>query len=172
MNNYNHLTDQVIRTLKEWSGLKKMNVLFDSDVDGDGFGTLVKTVYNKTNLYFISIDDYDDVFGGYLPNVIDKIKSPIKDFNSFVFSLLKDGEVVLNKFPIKQSISNHAFQLYPDYFEALYEFGYDDITAFRINCRESCCDPYVFEYENDKFLVDSDSDIKFLIQRLLVIEMK
>ncbi|KAL7721483.1 TLDc domain-containing protein [Entamoeba marina] len=75
--------------LKQWSNKNTFNIIFDSRVDGDGWNNvLYNRVLNECNLYFISFDGDNNVYGGYLNTKIDKSTSGyISDRNSFVFSL-------------------------------------------------------------------------------------
>ncbi|KAL7715596.1 TLDc domain-containing protein [Entamoeba marina] len=159
-----------IDKLKEWSGKQKCSVIFDTKIDGYDGGVLKNKVINKKNLYFIHFNNKNNVFGGYVDNIIDKTRSWIKDSNAFLFSLIRNGEMKNIKYNIKRSKEQYAFYL--DVSDYLYMFGsytHSDIAIWRNNSSKSYCSPYSCGYngENDRFVDNS----KFTTKRILVVQM-
>ncbi|KAL7721462.1 TLDc domain-containing protein [Entamoeba marina] len=66
------LLSSSIESLCKWSGKQHYNTIFDSKIDGDGKGIIEQRVMNKKNLYFISFDNENNVFGGYVSELINK----------------------------------------------------------------------------------------------------
>ncbi|KAL7714596.1 TLDc domain-containing protein [Entamoeba marina] len=105
-----------LEALKNWCGLNKIKVIFDSDIDGDGSGTLAKSIKGLGNLYFITFDDNNNVFGGFLSSMV-KLKQEVvglqipevTDTNCFLFSLIRNGSTHLKKWPIDQYNARYAF---------------------------------------------------------------
>ncbi|KAL7719706.1 TLDc domain-containing protein [Entamoeba marina] len=113
--------------LKKWSKRDKLNIIFDSDIDGDGRNNgLHDKVFGRSNLYFISFDENNNVFGGYVNEKINISDDCIDDKNAFVFSLIRDGLEVNNKYPINKKSTYCAFRLCDnDPNDQLYSFGLD-----------------------------------------------
>ncbi|KAL7719831.1 TLDc domain-containing protein [Entamoeba marina] len=169
---YKNLYNNVIQSLKQWSGLNTMNILFDSDVDGNGSNqTLLKAVQNKSNMYFIINDSFGNVFGGYVCKNIGQLTF-VKDSNCFVFSLIRTFQMKNKKYNLNDSKFDHssAFQICHDnYF--LFSFGFgDDIIVSPLNEPYSFCNTSSFNYcgEHDPFV---DSNKGFTIERLIVVMM-
>ncbi|KAL7722943.1 TLDc domain-containing protein [Entamoeba marina] len=159
--------------LKEWSETTSYNIIFDSKVDGNGGDNVLHDkVFGKTNLYFITVDCYGNVFGGYISNKIDKSNSYVSDKNSFVFSLIRNHEVKNVKYPLKHSCDN-AFQLYSnDSDKMLYTFGWD-FWVYQVGYGRSFCnllDEYCF-YGNKKEKYTFVDYAQFEVKQLIVIEM-
>ncbi|KAL7721687.1 TLDc domain-containing protein [Entamoeba marina] len=139
-----------ISSLKNWSNKDTFNVIFDSDIHGDGWSNNVlrDTVYRRSNLYFITFDINNNVFGGYLNKTINTIGCGIEDDNSFVFSLIRNGG-------------------------CLYAFG-DDIHVQRINNDESYCKCDYYDYNNEQnplINIITPPYQTFQTTRIIVIEM-
>ncbi|KAL7718762.1 hypothetical protein QTN25_003719 [Entamoeba marina] len=170
-----------MNVLKQWSNKNIFNIVFDSKVNGDGSKRVLHDkVYNKSNLYFISFDENNNVFGGFLNNKIDKsgykYDCCISDENAFVFSLIRNG-IVNNKRYFLKNGEDKAFLLLPDSPSGwLYNFG-KDVFVFKVGSNESCCtdDDYyfsIYSYKNDKKLfTDITYPDEFAVRRIVVIEM-
>ncbi|KAL7713664.1 TLDc domain-containing protein [Entamoeba marina] len=124
--------------LKEWSTKTKINVIFDSDIDGDASNNVLHDiVLNKNNLYFIHFDSVGNIFGGYVSSKIDKscdgdetgydsVPYCIYDENAFIFLLMNNGKKDKQRYFIKQGCEDEAFLLWFDDLDgALYTFGWD-----------------------------------------------
>ncbi|KAL7714056.1 TLDc domain-containing protein [Entamoeba marina] len=167
-----------LNTLKKWSNKQSFNIIFDSDIDGDGTDTLRALILNKSNLYFIHIDDSNNVFGGYLPSTIKELNVHIKDSNSFIFSLIRNGKInnqqyVHIHYDIKES---NAFVLNSNELFGLYAFGFycsADIFVDKIGSKESFCNPRWFNYGNNNInaLVNENYRSKYVINRIIVLQM-
>ncbi|KAL7720830.1 TLDc domain-containing protein [Entamoeba marina] len=168
------LVTQELKLLTEWSGLNNSTIIFDTDLQGNGYGTLWRSVLNKKNLYFISFDNDNNVFGGYMNEIIKKTPFGITDDHSFIFSIMRNKEMKNVKYNIKRNRKhvNNAFSLHADdSFGYLYGFGYD-ILIYPIGGGNSYfkCDCY--DYKGDvNALVDILYPLRFEIQRIVVVEM-
>ncbi|KAL7714730.1 TLDc domain-containing protein [Entamoeba marina] len=99
-----------INKLKEWSDKQKCSVIFDSKLDGDGENNgFMNKVMNKQNLYFISFDNQNNVFGGYADNNINITDGSRTNPNAFTFSLIRNGNLENMKYNIKKEQENCAF---------------------------------------------------------------
>ncbi|KAL7720458.1 hypothetical protein QTN25_002226 [Entamoeba marina] len=164
-----------INKLKEWSGKQKCSIIFDSKIDGDGGNNVLHDkVINKKNLYFISFDNENNVFGGYLDTTIGTVGN-ITDSNAFTFSLIRNGEFKNIKYEIKNDCRRHAFYLCFNS-DCLYNFGSgfgNDISVCRIGNSNSHCFSTSYEYNGEQhpFIDNTDSSNYFTVKRLLVMEM-
>ncbi|KAL7717070.1 TLDc domain-containing protein [Entamoeba marina] len=163
----------LINVLKEWSNKGTFNIIFDTDENGDGDNLVLhNTVMGKSNLYFIIFDDKQNVFGGYVSKKINRSGfAPIYDNNAFLFSLIRNGKTVNEKYVIKQNCSNYAFMLcnLPD--GRLYTFGKHDASIKRIGDNQSYCrfDEYDYYYKKPFFdIIQTD---QFGAKRIIIIQM-
>ncbi|KAL7722955.1 TLDc domain-containing protein [Entamoeba marina] len=164
--------------LKQWSNKNTFNIIFDSDIDGDGWNNvLYNKVFKKSNLYFISFDGNNNVYGGYLDTKIDKSGDWIwiTDKNAFIFSLIRNGKVNNKKYFMKQGKDQAIILWNNDPNGYLYQFG-SDIGVYKMGSNYSCCtenNEYCdYEYNNDnKPLTDITLPNKFVVQRIVVIKM-
>ncbi|KAL7718475.1 TLDc domain-containing protein [Entamoeba marina] len=165
-----------INKMKEWSGKQHYNIIFDSKTDGDGSNNvLLNKVINKKNLYFIHFDNDQNIYGGYVNELIDVYNEDINDPNAFVFSLKRNNQNTLKKYSIKQNEHHRAFCLCPSQ-NVLYSFGFDgvhcrDITTFKVGDPQSYCLPYLYEYNGENNPLSFKSNNRFTIERILVIQM-
>ncbi|KAL7720421.1 TLDc domain-containing protein [Entamoeba marina] len=158
--------------LKEWSGKQKCSVLFDSKIDGDGANNvLIKKVINQSNLYFIRFDNQNNVFGGYVGELIRYTNNNIEDPNSFIFSLIRNGDIKHDIYKIKESEKQYAFCLNSDNATKLYKFGmHNDIGVYKTDNSESRCNQSSYIYEGENFpFVDNHY---FKTKRTVVIKME
>ncbi|KAL7715465.1 TLDc domain-containing protein [Entamoeba marina] len=172
-----NIINNSMNVLKQWSNKNTSNVIFDSDIDGNGNkNVLHDKVLNKSNLYFIHFDSDNNVCGGYISTKIDKSDGWIFDKNSFVFSLIRNGKVNNKRYFLKQNTSR-AFILFNDHpGDQLYQFG-NDIIVWNVGIDRSCCTDNFnycwYDYKNDKKpLSDTTSPPdRFVVQRIVVVEM-
>ncbi|KAL7711978.1 TLDc domain-containing protein [Entamoeba marina] len=168
-----------INALKKWSNMSEYEILFDSDLHGDGIETLRETVLNKQNLYFISFDEKSNVYGGFVKVVIDKTDRLIPDPNAFLFSLIRNGETSISKHPIKKSDIGYAFELdrksdylYSFGMRSIFCYGGADISVWSIGTSNSSCWNLGFEFNENEELVDNSGfDHLFCLNRIVVVEM-
>ncbi|KAL7716463.1 TLDc domain-containing protein [Entamoeba marina] len=179
-----NIINNSIDLLKQWSNKTIFNIIFDSDIDGDGSkNALHNTVFNKNNLYFIHFDGDNNIFGGYISSKIDKssesdndaVDACIRDENSFIFSLMRNGKVNNKRYFMKRNCEDEAFSLWvDDSCDALYTFGWD-IAIYSIgNCNSLFfdCDYFRYDYKDDHTpLTDIVNMERFEVQRILVIQM-
>ncbi|KAL7714384.1 TLDc domain-containing protein [Entamoeba marina] len=160
--------------LKEWSGKQNCSVIFDSKIDGDGGNNvLMNKVIDKKNLYFISFDYENNVFGGYVDTIINKTNSWIINPNSFTFSLMRNRKMKNEQYKIKNDYKQDAFQLYSNY-DYLYAFGNHspDIFVTKIDNSNSYCGSNSYEHKDDqKPFRDNKYPTTFETKRILVIQM-
>ncbi|KAL7714424.1 TLDc domain-containing protein [Entamoeba marina] len=168
---------QSINKMKEWSGKQHYNIIFDSKIDGDGSNNVLRDkVMNKKNLYFIHFDNHQNIYGGYVNELIDKYNKRINDPNSFVFSLKRNNQNTFKKYLIKQNQHQNAFKLCANR-DLLYYFGSTDgiscrdITTFKVGDPHSYCLPYSYEYNGENKPLSDSTNNKFTVERILVIQM-
>ncbi|KAL7716764.1 TLDc domain-containing protein [Entamoeba marina] len=160
--------------LKSWCGKNRYTIIFDSDRDGGCNTCLFHKVFNKSNLYFISFDSDDNVFGGYVSTSVVKGDIQIHDSNSFIFSLMRNGAITNKKYSIKSSRSRDAFTISSS-LSCLYFFGFDsaDIFIDKIGLPKSRCCLNCFQYHNIKdVLVNKNKPETFITERVLVLQME
>ena len=61
--------------LKEWSGMDSFTVLYDSLRDYKDDKKFKKKIMNHSNLYFIVIDENNNIFGHYHPSEMSEMWS-------------------------------------------------------------------------------------------------
>ncbi|KAL7718480.1 TLDc domain-containing protein [Entamoeba marina] len=167
---------QSINKMKEWSGKQHYNIIFDSKIDGDGSNNVLSDkVINKKNLYFIHFDNRQNIYGGYVNELIDGYDEDINDPNAFVFSLKRNNQNTLKKYSIKQDQHHYAFYINSKQ-DLLYNFGSDDnickdITTSKVGDPGSYCNPYSYEYNGENKPLSDDTNNEFTVERILVIQM-
>ncbi|KAL7714053.1 TLDc domain-containing protein [Entamoeba marina] len=151
-----------------WSDKQKCTVLFDSKVHGDGdYGNIKNRVLNKNNVCFISFDTNNNVFGGYINVIIDKVNNWINDPNAFTFSLMRNGNVMNTKYPIKAHNIDKAFYLHSTNY---YGFGNgNDICVYPIGNSSSYCSCSSYSYHNQQNPFVDGRDFKS--NRIIVLQM-
>ncbi|KAL7720104.1 TLDc domain-containing protein [Entamoeba marina] len=167
------LINQSIKFLKEWSQHVKFSILYDTDIDGDSSSSLVNTVMYKKNLYFITIDDEGNVFGGFLDKEITTTNQTISDPKSFVFSLIRNHQPNYRKYNIRSSDGFNAFVLYSNK-QILYAFGHsirDDLVVFNTHSMFSYCKASLFDHKDGKNPL-RESTHGYYVRRVLVLEME
>ena len=137
MTEYIQQFPSVIKQLKEWSELNEVEVLFDSRIHSwekstSEFGTKVK---GKKNVAIIIEDMDGNIFGGYIVEEIGEQNVWVEDFNAFLFSIESNRRIPQpTKYPIKGDKAKHAFLIFDDDFEYLFQFGYGyDIVVCKQN---------------------------------------
>ncbi|KAL7715599.1 TLDc domain-containing protein [Entamoeba marina] len=165
----------LLKSLNKWSDKLSYTIIFDSDLNGNGKGVLEHHVKNKINLYFIVFDNENNVFGGYMNTLINKINSYIPDPDAFIFSLIRNGKIKNMKYDIKEGEKCSAFYLDSNN-NYLFRFGENGIERHIIiprigfNCGVSFRNIGKYKYNEEKHpLRDGTND--FPIQRILVLEM-
>ncbi|KAL7723015.1 TLDc domain-containing protein [Entamoeba marina] len=160
--------------LKEWSGFNHYSIIYDTDIDdGNSNECLIEKVKGKKNLYFISSDTSNNIYGGFVGEIINGNDIWIQDKNSFVFSLTRNGLIVNKKYSILNNYDDHyAFKLF-SYQNVLYCFGGgSDICIGYLNSSSSFCYPYFYSYDElERPLVDVRYPDTFYIQRIIVVQM-
>ena len=98
-----------IPLLEDWSGKIFSKVLYDSERDGKESSIFKNSVISHENLYFIEIDEENNIFGIYYPARIALGSYTIQDI--FLFTLYSNGRNGIKKYqhntsPIAFSIFN------------------------------------------------------------------
>ncbi|KAL7717095.1 hypothetical protein QTN25_005374 [Entamoeba marina] len=163
-----------ITKMKKWISKQHFNIIFDFKINGDNKGVLSNKLMNKKNLYFISVDNQNNVFGGYVDTIINKVDTFTKEFNDFVFSLIRNKKLNNVKYNIKKGEEGKAFHL-NSIFDYLYVFGrnndgYDVVVSKIGHTSQYICKPVYYEYSGEQnSLLDNTN--KFSIKQVLVLEM-
>ncbi|KAL7714231.1 TLDc domain-containing protein [Entamoeba marina] len=142
----------VLEAMKKWSGFNSFNVIFDSDLHGNGDNTLVPGIFNKSNLYFITYDDKRNVFGGFIKEDISEFQEDYFDDNAFVFSFIRNGKMKNVKYDIFRGF-----------------FG-----AFEVNTsvEGSDCSQCNFNYNGElNALVETHQPTTYVVERIIVVQM-
>ncbi|KAL7713778.1 TLDc domain-containing protein [Entamoeba marina] len=165
------LVQQEINTLKAWSNLDQFQVIFDSDEQGDGSeNVLLNSVYNKNQLYFITIDDNGNMFGGYVSTYINHVNEYTSDNKSFIFSLKRKGITKNKKYFLKKGLEDVAFYLYSNS-DTLYQFGGYDVVIHKVGSFQSYCLLDCYNCFNEQTPLNTPYTNPFTVNRLLVIRM-
>ncbi|KAL7723018.1 TLDc domain-containing protein [Entamoeba marina] len=157
--------------LKEWSGFNHYSIIYDTDIDdGNSNECLIEKVKGKKNLYFISSDTSNNIYGGFVGEIITWTNFFISDHNSFVFSLTRNGLIVNKKFNIKPEHKDSAFYLFQDK-GWLYQFGSGDIVVSKLKQQRSHCNTCHFNYNEEVKPLSEDSSHCFTTKRVVVFQM-
>ncbi|KAL7713190.1 TLDc domain-containing protein [Entamoeba marina] len=158
-----------VNSLKEWSNKDTITLLFDSDIDGYCREYFAHVVLNKRNLYFINYDDNENVFGGYLNAEITQPDTWIQDPNSFVFSLIRQGEFKNKRYFIQEIFQTKAFRLLLNNSLGFFTFG--DID-FNLNISRNAQLTHLRHHEKGKEKFPLCETPKWYPQkRVIVLEM-
>ncbi|KAL7719319.1 TLDc domain-containing protein [Entamoeba marina] len=169
MTHQTQLECDVLNVLKKWSGLEMYTIIYDSDIQGNGWKILNKSVLKKKNLYFISMID-NNVFGGYVSTKIVEIEIDVVDQQSFVFSLFRNGEMKNVKYDIESNMEISAFTLFSNESgQDLYAFGFD-VFVSPVGTPNSCFYRDCYEYNGEYHPFVNDKSF-FTIERIIVVEM-
>ena len=87
-----------INKLEEWSGKKYSKVIYDTDINEKDNDTFIHCIENHKQLYFIVIDDKNNVFGHYHPKNVNTEDNPCDDI--FVFTLFSNGRTGIKKYNV------------------------------------------------------------------------
>ena len=148
-------------------------------------------ILNKKQLLFVIEDTNGNVFGGYIDRIIDKyiLSSTrdnngefMEDYNSFIFSLRKEGSNNMIQFSIKENEALLSFILYEQYEGLLFSLGKDIFIMKEDNRNECVFKKNSFNYKgktiigNDEeskieTIENSDKSIIFGIKRIQVYQM-
>ncbi|KAL7716196.1 TLDc domain-containing protein [Entamoeba marina] len=158
-----------IKQLKIWSNKTESSVIFDSKFDGDGSNNnaLHNIVFNRSNLYFITFDNDNNVFGGYVDKRIagSGMPSYVIDEKAFVFSLMKNNKVNAKRYFIETTRKKEHF--YYVITIQMEDFGSDDSYCVSRFSHDNC-----YDYGNDVSpLTDIYLPQKFGVNRIVVLEM-
>ena len=94
--------------LELWCGSKYGSVLYDSEVDGKKPEIFRKKVMGHKQLYFLVVDDKENVFGHYHPSKISGYENTI-DSGIFVVTLNNNGRCGIKKFLTKSYQGDNPF---------------------------------------------------------------
>ena len=111
--NNEHITNN-IQILETWSGHQVNNVLYDSDIDGKDSQIFRNKILNHQHLYFIVIDNQNNVFGHYTNSNMNQTDKWITDNESFLFTLNNNGRCGIKKYNINPYHSQHATYIWSD----------------------------------------------------------
>ncbi|KAL7714044.1 TLDc domain-containing protein [Entamoeba marina] len=167
---FHEIMCELVKNIPKASNCLRCKVIFDSKNCIGCREELLKSIRNKRNLYFITIDDDRNVFGGYVHETIEDSDSEINvnDKNSFVFSLFINEIVKISTYPIKDSCSENAFTFYnKEEGDALYEFG-EGFVVFTIGDQNSYLEEGYYAYDNENNTIREYG--KFAINRIIVIQ--
>ncbi|KAL7722241.1 TLDc domain-containing protein [Entamoeba marina] len=165
-------SNQALEVLKSWSGLNFSHVLYDSDLHGDGRGSLHQTLMDKSKLFFLHFDNNDNVFGGYVQSKITELNTFNYDKDCFVFSLRKNGVDNPRRYLIKETSARYAFHLNSAY-GMLYQFG-NDIRICKVGDARSCCYQFNFEYDGTEDALSDrqwNRNERFSVERIIIMQM-
>ena len=177
MANYFEQYPTILQTIHEWNTLPEHEIIFDSRLNNWAkyYSEFYTTVKDKKNI-FIMIHDMDaNVFGGLISQQITQQNQWISDENSYVFIIESNNRFEHPiKYPIKSDKSQHAFIIFGNDFEYLFQFGsgYDIIACKQDHSKNfnSGVNESSFEFNKTKNPLSSSKT--FVIARIVVIEMK
>ncbi|KAL7717853.1 TLDc domain-containing protein [Entamoeba marina] len=151
-------------------------VMYDSDIDGSSKEDFIRCVKNKKNLIFVSLDNNNNVFGGYVSTLINGTDIWINDTKTCLFRLFRNGKSTIKRYELNVLPHNSSFSFWlfqnGRYNDQLYQFGYGDLVISKVNTYSSRCKQHSFNYlGEDDIFVDEIHENGFLITRILVLEL-
>ena len=156
------------------------SLLFDSNVhkwsiNDSEFGEKVK---NHKNVAVIIEDKENNIFGGYCSKVIGINKYHF-DSNGFLFSIKRNGEETLKKYPLKDGYKD--FKIFSDNSDLLFVFGAQDkdnscyfkdiVIQKKDSEKKNYCQQSSYEYNGEENVFRNNSSL-FNVERILVYEME
>ena len=100
--------NEFIKKLLEWSGFKKMKLLYRGTRDGDSSKNFHEKCDNKGPTITLCQHEKGYIFGGFSSNSWNSDSGYSSSPNSFLFSLTNIFETEAIKFPLKDNNSNHS----------------------------------------------------------------
>ena len=179
-NEMRNRTIEMKEKLSELVGMEVKDIIFNSDKhkwsgNDNEFGKLMK---GHRHICIIVEDMNDNIFGGYCSKEIG-IRKYNFDEKSFVFSLKRNEEYTMKKYPLKEGC--YDLQIYSDSDNYLFTFGaedknntcyYKDICIFKKDStKKSYCQQYSYEYNGEENALRENSD-RFDVKRIVVYQME
>ena len=117
----------ILTQFKEWKSSSDGQIIFDSRAQNWSKSTseFTTTLKGKKKI-FIVINDMDgNIFGGFISKEITNENEWITDDNAFLFTIESNQRIAHpTKYPIKAEKAEHAFIMFGDDFDLLFQFGY------------------------------------------------
>ncbi|ELP85676.1 hypothetical protein EIN_409950 [Entamoeba invadens IP1] len=164
---------EVYRQLKVWSDSTDYTILFDSStsdwtLNSDQFA---QRVLNKQNLFFVVIDENNNIFGGYKKSVVKSEDDFLKDKGAYLFTMNVYGTVGIPlKCVLTQSSAKDSFFLGSKRNSILFAFGKGDLVVYKKDVgKRGICLQCSFDYYNAPVVLCGTT--RFVPQRVLVVEM-
>nr|BAN42191.1 hypothetical protein [Entamoeba invadens] len=153
-----HVTLGEEASLEKLTGMKIVDVVFDSDKDNWSKDSSVfdTKVMNKNNLCFLVEDVNHNKFGGVYTGNINAVCKYISSSSSYIFSLVKDGTLNPKKFGKTGNSADSEFYLYSQDSLGLFAFGGRDICVYKKGVDGSYCIPSTYT-ANQNELTDNDN---------------
>ena len=167
--------------LYELTKMKVIETLFDGDIhkwniNNSEFGNRLK---GHRNVCVVIEDRNNNVFGGYCSKEIG-IDMFHFDFNSFVFSVKRNGRYKMRKYPIRKWHCD--FKIFNDNHNVLFAFGAEnnnnrnyikDIIVFKKDTpHKSYCDQYSYDYQGERNALCDNLPKSFIVERIVVYELE
>ncbi|KAL7713452.1 TLDc domain-containing protein [Entamoeba marina] len=160
--------------LIEWSGFSDVEIIFDSNVDGSiGNNMFNSRIMNKKFLYFITFDEFGNVFGCYTSNRIVSVGHYNIDSNGFIFALKKDGVDFQKRWFVKSSIKS-GIALASNKDDHLFKFGTtsNGYSISNIHVQGSKCHNLSLVCDSiSNHDLNGTNDAIFSVSRIIVIQM-
>ena len=125
---------ECVNTLKDWTGLSNVTILFDSTVDEFTEQGLFHKLKGKPNIAIVAFTTDGDVFGGFYTVVATQWGKKNKDPNLFVFSFESHGRCETpQRFVVKDELKKKAFvRFYKSDSRGFVDFGVSGVGGFTL----------------------------------------
>ena len=129
------ITEEEMKQIEEWTKSLFKEILFDTDYCdwSSEKSSFNKRIEGKENIIIIIEDINNNVFGGYVHKTIENdanlenttiVRTYLKDFNIFVFSIKSNGrERIPKKFERQEIDKPVQFVIFEDNYHQLFTFG-------------------------------------------------
>ena len=131
LSKYPNITKNIPK-LEEWCGSKLKSVIYNSDFDGLNPQTFLEKVLYHSKIYFLIIDDKNNIFGHFHSTEIVEVGSEILDPNMFLFTIFSNGRKKIEKYPNKSEKKNTTFTKIKSYYSVN-----GDNTGYEISSLEN-----------------------------------
>ncbi|KAL7712521.1 hypothetical protein QTN25_009845 [Entamoeba marina] len=171
---YNNAEDEkkIHEFFKNWTGKNDYNVLFDTDIHGDGKEDVATVIQSTQQLFIVVFDKSGSAFGGFIKKKSRKYNG--SEYDTELFSLYYSNHLILLKYNISRGEENSSFNLLPSS-NCLFRFGYGDLAVSSISSPTSMTYPFCFTYPSNFQGLTPEAETnthQFTVERFIIFELE
>ena len=173
-----HLEDNQRETLEKWTNKEFGEIVFDSEffdwkINKSEFSNCT---LNKISLIYIIHTTENEIFGGYIPTLVEQTNEPICDSYAFIFAFKNNQSF---KFDIRKERNKpkgtNACQIFSKESTRLIKFGTNDLNIGKEGETSSIHEDKDSSYEykgNKEGIVEKGQMYQFIPKRIIVVQME